>query len=206
MPHPDEKAASYIPQIQAAYDDVVTAEGSALEEKIKLGKLLTGAKEAVQHGKWKAWFGEHFSETISYRSAAVYMQLAANIKKLGKTDVQRAAFLVKHGSMREALREARTPAEKAAAKAAAQARAANRQTKTAALTQPASPASPDLKDLLPSIEVDEVYGVLREAWDDDKLNRLAELLTAPPQSDDLDIRNTPLDRTDEQPAQTEAVQ
>ena len=179
MPHPDQKGLGLIPEIKAAYDTLVEAEGNTVEHKINLGEKLKLAKDAVGFGKWMAWRQEHIPE-ISHRSVNVYIDLAKRKEQLGETNSQRAANLVKFGSIREALRETRTPEEKEKAKQ----RAANTLSggiepcsRVKLMSMP--PGSPSLRDFLENVAPDEVVAALMDAsWETDELQELADLLVA----------------------------
>lgn len=51
-----------------------------IEAAVELGAALNAARDDIEHGRWKAWLQIHFPE-LSYRSAAVYMQVAKHRPK-----------------------------------------------------------------------------------------------------------------------------
>ena len=57
----ETKALSLVPQINAAYQAMISAglDKAPLEKAIALGKLLKLAKEALGHGKFMAYLGQH---------------------------------------------------------------------------------------------------------------------------------------------------
>jgi hypothetical protein len=185
----DEKGLSYVPQIKAAYSEVLSAEKNSSEKKLKLGTLLNDAKKEIGHGKWTAYLQKHFPE-ISHRSLNVYMQLADPDNKAkfeATSNSQRAAILDSGGvtSVRKALSEIKTEEEKdkaARARAKAKAKAARLKKATASAT---------IEDLLLELEVDEVYEALKSTHNDKYLLDLAHTILAKNKEGDIP---TELDR------------
>jgi hypothetical protein len=70
----EPKGLSYVPQINKAYDDLVTSNRTSLVHALKFGELLNQAKEAVGHGDWTNWLKTNCPQ-ISHRTANVYMSL-----------------------------------------------------------------------------------------------------------------------------------
>jgi hypothetical protein len=168
----EAKALSLVPQINAAYQAMIAAglDKAPLEKAIALGKLLKLAKEALGHGKFMAYLGQHCPK-ISQRTANVYMLVAAKEDHL-RANWQHAANLAGDGtiSIRTALVELRTPDEKKAAEArAAKAKATKAATK--ALTAPVS-----LEKELHPMNVDDVLRLLTSTFDGDFIHTLSEAL------------------------------
>jgi hypothetical protein len=70
----EPKGLSYVPQINKAYDDLVTSHRTSLVHALKFGELLNQAKEAVGHGDWTNWLKTNCPQ-LSHRTANVYMSL-----------------------------------------------------------------------------------------------------------------------------------
>ena len=179
----EEKGLSFVPQIRAAYSDVLSAEKNSFEKKLKLGTLLNDAKKEVGHGKWTAYLEKHFPD-ISHRSLNVYMQLADPDNKAkfeATSNSQRAAILDSGGvtSVRKALSEIKTEEEKdkaARARAKAKAKAARLKKATASAT---------IEDLLLDLDVDEVYDALKSTHNDKYLLDLAHTILAKNKEGDI---------------------
>jgi hypothetical protein len=107
----EDKALSYIPQIQAAHQQAVSAQQSghqqAFEAAIKAGELLIDAKEAVGGG-WTKWREKHLPD-LPQTTASLYMRLAknkdkfngravatgvANLRDRGELSIRKAAALI----------------------------------------------------------------------------------------------------------------
>jgi hypothetical protein len=193
-----EKGLSYVPQIKAAYTELMAAQHSKLQIAIRLGGHINDAREALEdgtkssHGKWMTYCKTYFPE-ISHRTINVYMSLAKHRDKFTEeANSQRAAKLVGEGdlSIREAIDAVNkadggginTPTEEAttrAAKAAAT-RATNKAAKEAeAETAKAATKSADLATVLSDKAADEILDTIT---DDDKKAELLkqQLKTAKP--------------------------
>jgi len=164
----EAKALSLVPQINAAYQAMISAglDKAPLEKAIALGKLLKLAKEALGHGKFMAYLGQHCPK-ISQRTANVYMLVAKKEEHL-RANWQRAATLAGDGkiSIRTALVELRTPAEKKTAEERAAKAKATKAAK-AALSAPVL-----LEKELQPMNVDDVLRLLTDTFDADFLDTL----------------------------------
>jgi hypothetical protein len=171
-----EKGASFVPQINAAYAEVVALgmDKAPLEKAIKLGGLLKLAKEAVGRGKFMSWL-ERNCPKVSQRTANVYMQVADRADHL-RANWQHAAKSVGEGgfSIRSALKEFRTPEQKARAEAAAVKRRATLAERRAREAE-ANRGSVDAA--LDGLAPDEVFKALRDSFDDEGLKALLDLLS-----------------------------
>src|SRR6516165_1287740 len=89
----EEKAASYVPQIKAAYGALLASHKKSLAHALTLGSLLNEAKTALgKKGKWTEWLAEYCPQ-ISHRTANIYMKLAKHKDKFtDETNSQRAAI------------------------------------------------------------------------------------------------------------------
>lgn len=184
-------SAETISQINAAHKAVVESSRNGLTHALTAGELLRAVKDGTDHGDWEQWLDANCHD-ISVRTARLYMQLSDNEK-----EIEKAAAKNGNAVADLSIRGARKLISK---KRPGAPRTPKAQVKTRSTTDP-------LEDLLPSIAPGEVYAVLRRKWDNEKLNELAELLTQPDESeggDPTDIRNTPFDRTDEQPTMENA--
>jgi hypothetical protein len=89
----DDKALSFIPQIQAAHDKAVDAQqkgySQSLEAAIDAGDLLERAKEAVGTGGWGKWRAKHLPD-IPQTTASLYMRLAKNKERFGERAISNA--------------------------------------------------------------------------------------------------------------------
>jgi Protein of unknown function (DUF3102) len=166
----EAKALSLVPQINAAYQAMIAAglDKAPLEKAIALGKLLKLAKEALGHGKFMAYLGQHCPK-ISQRTANVYM-LVANKEEHLRANWQRAANLAGDGtiSIRTALVELRTPQEKKAAE--------ERAAKATKAAKEALSAPVSLEEELRPMGVDDVLGLLTTTFDVDFLDTLYKAL------------------------------
>jgi hypothetical protein len=167
----ENNALSLVPQINAAYNTVMSAEEGSLKDKVKLGELLNLAKGSMKHGQWTDWLAEHCPK-ISHRSANVYMNLAEHKEVLGKklqSNSQRAAILGGGAEMsiREAIKETRTPEEQAKIEERV------RKAKLAKeLAKANSPAGKQLK----ALDASGVLEILIGTFDADFLSALADSL------------------------------
>jgi hypothetical protein len=86
----EDKALSYVPQIQAAHDKAVNAQQSgyqsALQAAIEAGELLLSAKDAVGTGNWAKWRDKHLP-SVPQVTASLYMRLAKNKDKFNQRAV-----------------------------------------------------------------------------------------------------------------------
>src|SRR5262249_37525550 len=99
-----DKGGSYIPQIHAAWEEVVEGQKKSIASAIKLGDLLNAAKEAVGHGKWKQWLSDHSGNLgFSHRTANVYMRLADNKHLFDGRKRVGLRLAAEHMSIRKAL-------------------------------------------------------------------------------------------------------
>jgi hypothetical protein len=70
---PSISLADLADRINVEHAAAVGALVSWLDHAIKAGKLLTEAKDSLQHGQWIDWVNDHC--TVSIRMAQIYMQL-----------------------------------------------------------------------------------------------------------------------------------
>ena len=155
-------AASFIDQINAAYREVVKAEGSALPHAIRCGEFLNLAKEnlkAEKGGKWSDWLAANCTE-IPETTASLYMRLAENKKLAAKAKSIREANEV----IRKANNRTRWPSAQPDA------------SEPAGGFVPESKPSPRLEDELANLGPDELCIKLVDSWDDDELVQLAKLI------------------------------
>jgi hypothetical protein len=156
---------------------------SLLQHRIDIGEMLISVKatDYGKHGKWQQWLQDN-CPAIPLSTANLYMKLAqpANQKTLEEKAAQignavsdlsvRAArkLLTKSKSKSEGQGEGGTvnpSGKKRGRKAAAE-----------AAVEPAA-ASPDLKDLLATADVDELVIALDEAWEWTQICYLHQLLS-----------------------------
>ena len=154
-------ALSLVPQINAAHQKAVNASQTPLQHAIKAGELLNTAKETVKAAKekWLPWLKE--LSDIPQTTASLYMRLAANQAAL---DQQRVASLADEGKL--SIRSAggvlpKKPRTKPRAAAAA---------------AKATPASVPIEERLKALAPDEVFKALTDAFDQEQLGALTDLL------------------------------
>ena len=157
---------SYVPQIMAAYEKVISNTKGSLIYATEAGELLNSAKEAIaKKGEWLRWLG-HNLPAIPQTTASLYMRLAENKEVIDK---QRVASAIDEGelSIRAA---AKFIAPSAAAKAAAARRASTLAEKKAVA------AANQIEDLLRDLAVDEVYTALKSTHDVGYLLELGQMI------------------------------
>ena len=96
-------------EILTELDAVRAAVETAAEHAIRVGHLLTKAKELNPHGDWLPWLEGNFG--LSTRSAQAYMTLARRHAALDDPKAQRVAYLPLRDAMRavaETIEEAST--------------------------------------------------------------------------------------------------
>ncbi len=85
-------------QINAEHAAVRKAVRDALVHALKCGDLLLEAKGKSGHGAWQNWLEKHCGE-ISYRTAALYMQLAKH-----RDEIEAKSATVAHLTLNEAVK------------------------------------------------------------------------------------------------------
>jgi hypothetical protein len=89
----DDKAISYVPQIQAAHNKAVAAQQSgheaSLKAAIEAGELLRDAKDAVGPGNWGKWRERHLRD-ISQPTVSLYIRLAENKSRFSERAISNA--------------------------------------------------------------------------------------------------------------------
>jgi hypothetical protein len=152
-------------EINEHHEAVVQAGGRALEHAIEAGKALLVMKGKIkaEGKKWAEWLTENCPD-IHDRTARLYMRLAKGEPKL-KAVAAKNGNAVADFSIRGAVQILSKPwppePRKKSAKPKAQAKPAG---------------SDDLYQLLPATDADELFAVLQNTWDAEKLSKLAELL------------------------------
>lgn len=160
----EPKGLSYVPQINKAYDDLVTSHRTSLVHALKFGELLNQAKEAVGHGDWTNWLKTNCPQ-ISHRTANVYMSLAVNKEKFDTAaNSQHAANFAAKDDM--SIRAAIDAANKADGGGVKTGKPRGTSTGTKV-------ASPDLKALMQNVGADEIKLALKDA---NKLNEVAAVV------------------------------
>jgi|SRR6516165_4344801 hypothetical protein len=115
----DDKAISYVPQIQAAHDKAIAAQQTgheaSLKAAIEAGELLIDAKDAVGTGGWTKWRERHLPD-ISQPTVSLYMRLAENkdrfkeraisnavttLRDRGELSIRKAAALIRKTGTRK---------------------------------------------------------------------------------------------------------
>ena len=75
---------SYVPQIMAAYEKVISNTKGSLIYATEAGELLNSAKKAIaKKGEWLRWLG-HNLLAIPQTTASLYMRLAENKEVIDK--------------------------------------------------------------------------------------------------------------------------
>lgn len=149
--------------INNAHHEVIAATKNSLEHAMTAGEILKACKKTVGHGAWEKWLNDNCPE-ISEETARVYMRLAKNsdaIKKAAEQNGSTAAVSSVRGALK-LIRKPQTPEQIAARRARRTAKAAGK-------------TNAGIEDLLPGLAPDEVYEALKDAWDVEELNKLAEL-------------------------------
>jgi hypothetical protein len=164
MTAPDDRLAT---EINAAHAEFVNSQKGTISAAFKAGDLLNQAKTAVKAsgGKWREWLSEYCRE-LPQTTASLYMRLAENQALIrSKQRVASAEALASEGrlTIRGALKL--LPKKPRAAKAAA--------AKSAVTKAAARDAT---HDLLKSLDADELFTLLRAAWEPERVETLAKLL------------------------------
>src|SRR6516165_531735 len=179
----EEKAASYVPQIKAAYGALLASHKKSLAHALTLGSLLNEAKTALgKKGKWTEWLAEYCPQ-ISHRTANVYMKLAKHKDKFtDETNSQRAASKALDGDVGVggAISIVNAEDEK---KAGEQSRDDEAEDdgedscdEESGEVIPTGVSSDDLSALLQNLAVDELCIALISAWDEDHIRQLCDRL------------------------------
>jgi hypothetical protein len=71
-------------QILKLHAEILDAARTSLPKAIKIGELLTGLKEKMEHGQWLPWIQKNLS--FSDRTAARYIKCFSESDRLGKFD------------------------------------------------------------------------------------------------------------------------
>jgi hypothetical protein len=195
----EEKAASYVPQIKAAYGALLASHKKNLAHALTLGSLLNEAKTALgKKGKWTEWLAEYCPQ-ISHRTANIYMKLAKHKDKFtDETNSQRAAIKALDGDFgvggavsivnAEDEKEDGEPTDDEAGDDGGDSCGQELDEKI-----PSGVSPDDLSALLQNLAVDEVCTALIEAWDEDHIRQLCDRLrdhfTKPA---DIPLRRQPL--------------
>jgi hypothetical protein len=167
------KALSYVPQIKAAYAELLATNESKLACAVRLGALLNDAKDALgKKGNWMEFRAAHFRE-ISHSTANVYMQLAKHKDKLGDpANSQRAvnSLVEKDLSIRGAIEamnnSLKTPQERAQADAEKKRKEAEREAakiaKAEAVERAKAMAETDPATVLEALDPSEVLDAITD--------------------------------------------
>lgn len=95
----EDKANSFIPQIQAAHEKAIAAQQNgytqSLTAAIDAGDLLEKAKEAVGTGGWTKWRTKNLPD-IPQTTASLYMRLAKNKERFAERAISNAVVNLKN--------------------------------------------------------------------------------------------------------------
>jgi hypothetical protein len=189
-----DKALSLVPEILGAHKNAVDAAKGSYKYAIECGELLSLAKETVKATHkgnrlykilWGKWQKEHLP-TIPQTTASLYMRLAkakadgllpdpkAINKEAGEgtLSIRVAAALIRKPRDNDNEDEDEDETDEGA----------DESTDEPAVALAAPPpdlaphVSPDLAALLENSAPDEVFIALKDKWDQDNLNALAQLL------------------------------
>jgi hypothetical protein len=195
----EEKAASYVPQIKAAYGALLASHKKNLAHALTLGSLLNDAKTALgKKGKWTEWLAEYCPQ-ISHRTANVYMKLAKHKDKFtDETNSQRAAIKALDGDfgVGGAVSIVNAEDEKKDDEPTNEEEPDDEPTSCDVESGemiPTGVSPDDLSALLQNLAVDELCTALIDAWDELHIIELCNRLHAHFKPKDLSIQ-TPLKR------------
>jgi len=185
----NDNALSFVGKIMTAYKAAEKARGTGLKHAIECGEYLNLAKENLKEvkskQKWSSWLKEHCPE-IHQNTAALYMRLAekkdkiADCKSIRDADMQlrkpRDPKPESHSdkpNSDEAVDDAGDDEDADDDEAADDDDADNSQR-----VVKRAGASPDLKECLQNVDVDEVFGALTSTWERAQLSALVTRLFA----------------------------
>jgi hypothetical protein len=167
--------SNLIPQIRAEYAEVEKAEGCALVHAIACGDCLRLAKGNLKHNEWQAWLTVNVPE-IAERTARQYMRLAArknDIEKAANENGRTSAVL----SINEAdklLRKPRTP--RPSVNHNKQLDEQPLASAPMAAVEPRESKPDPFYECLKAIHETELFDILKQVWEAEKINKLEELL------------------------------
>jgi hypothetical protein len=156
-----DKGLSYVPQIKAAYADLLSAHANKLTCALRFADVLNQARETIGKGAWGPWLKLHFPE-ISHSTANVYMNLG-NHKEIVEAYSQHA---VKMGterdlSIRGAIEEVRLALGK------------EKKQKTPKPKAPVVEQDDDPEEgVLATLDVDEVLTGIQQEWEPHQRTKL----------------------------------
>jgi hypothetical protein len=170
---------------------IIDEQRTAVDRAIDIGTMLNRAKELNgKHGKWLDWLSQSCPD-IPETTARLYMRMASNGQKLeeaAEEKGQRVADLSVRGAAKILAKERTTPTTPR-----------RRNPKPEVAVAPVTPAtSPDLKDLLAAVDVDELITALNAEWEWTQICYLHQLLSE--KIDEHNRRNDRLGHVDYQPS------
>jgi len=154
-PREATSAPKLIREINRLHKQITEADQTSLDSAIEAGEMLIRLKKTVPHGEWADYLREKCPD-ISERTAQDYMWAAnhrARIEeeqaKAGEENPQRAADLTSIRGAKRALAKPRS--------------------KKAKRKSTPKPADGHVEHLLPDMAADEVFVIIKDVWDRDKI-------------------------------------
>jgi hypothetical protein len=182
---------AFVQEINAEYEEIVEAERKTgnLPRAISIGEKLIKCKAELQHGEWQDWLKEHCPQ-ISYETAALYMRFASKRDDLEKAAAAKSVTLTDL-TITEARELLATPKPKSGKGSDTTAKTTTTSTDSdtggdsdddggedadSQSDDPEEEESPTPEETLAHLAPDELFAVLKDAWSDEQIETLSDLL------------------------------